>query len=126
MTTETEFVQAFVDRFPVLRPDYDDHVEDMGELLPHVIFGVGEGFTDRIVDAYLGDDDPLDWRSVLMFFEEHFDRGDRGIDEVLVTSFLDRLPWSNQPGYDLVDQLPEQLRTRFDLLRPTAGATRDS
>lgn len=119
MTTATEFVQAFVDRFPVLRPDYDDHVEDMGELLPHVIFGIGEGFTDRIVDAYLRDDDPLDWRSVLEFFEEYFDRGDRGIDEVLVTSFLDMLPWPTQPGHGLVDHLPERLHTRFDLLRPT-------
>ena len=53
MTTASEFVQAFVERFPVLQPDYEDHLEAMGELLPHVIFGIGEGFTDRIVEAYL-------------------------------------------------------------------------
>ncbi|MEV0569991.1 hypothetical protein [Dactylosporangium sp. NPDC050588] len=120
MTTATEFIQALVNRFPALRPDYDDHVEDMGELLPHVIFGIGEGFTDRIVNAYLQEDDTLGWRSVLDFFDEYFDRGDRDVDEVLVTSFLDMLPWPNQPGHGLVDQLPRRLRTRFNLLRPAA------
>jgi hypothetical protein len=120
VTTATEFVQAFVDRFPVFRPDYDDHLEYMGELLPHVIFGIGEGFTDRIVGAYLRKDDSVNWESMLEFFDEYFDRGDRDVDEVLVTSFLDMLPWPSQPGHGLVDQLPERLRTRFDLLRPAA------
>jgi hypothetical protein len=118
VTTAAEFVQAFVDRFPVLRPDYDVHLEDMGELLPHVIFGIGAGFTDRIEDAYLGKDDSLDWRSVLEFFDKYVDRGDRDIDEVLATSFLDILPGPDRSGHGLMDQLPERLRTRFDLLRP--------
>ncbi|MFI7548039.1 hypothetical protein, partial [Actinoplanes sp. NPDC049599] len=51
----------------------------------------------------------------------YFDRGDRDVDEVLVTSFLDMLPWPNQPGHGLADQLPDRLRTRFDLLRPAAS-----
>jgi hypothetical protein len=117
--TANEFVRAFVARFPVLQPAYEDHLENMGELLPHVIFGIGEGFTDRIVDAYLqGQADALDWRSALEFLEEHFAQGDREVDEVVVTDFLLKLPWRTQPGYALIDQLPERLRARFHLVRP--------
>jgi hypothetical protein len=84
VTTANHFVRAFVARFPVLGPAYEEHLRDNGELLPHVIFGIGEGFTDRIVDAYLrAGVDTLDWRSVLEFLEAHFDRGDREIDKVL-------------------------------------------
>lgn len=125
MTTASEFVRAFVERFPVLQPDYEDHLEAMGELLPHVIFGIGEGFTDRIVEAYLREEGgDLDWRGVLDFLDDCFDRGDRGVDEVLVTDFLLRLPWRAQPGYGLIDQLPERLRARFDLVRPAPQITR--
>jgi hypothetical protein len=52
VTTAREFVEAFVGRFPTLRPLHEEHLRDNGELLPHAIFGIGEGFTDRIVDAY--------------------------------------------------------------------------
>jgi hypothetical protein len=68
-TAEEEFVGAFVVRFPVLRPLYEEHRKDMGELLPHVIFGIGGGFTDRIVDAYTREPaDVLDWRSAIEFW----------------------------------------------------------
>lgn len=106
-------------RFPVLRPSYEEHLRDNGELLPHVIFGIGEGFTDRILDAYQQHGaDPLDWRRVLEFLEAYFDRGDREVDEVVVTNFLDLLPWPKQPGHALVEELPERLRRRFNLIRP--------
>ncbi|MET8150857.1 hypothetical protein ACIBSW_18995 [Actinoplanes sp. NPDC049668] len=116
--TAIEFVQALVDRFPVLRPDLEAHMVNWG-LSPHVWFGVGEGFTDRIVEAYLRDgEDDLDWRGVLDYFDERFDRGDREVDEVLLGEFLYRLPWPGQPGYGLTGRLPERLRARFDLMRP--------
>ncbi|WP_238015929.1 hypothetical protein KZZ52_10435 [Dactylosporangium sp. AC04546] len=120
MTTANEFVEAFVARFPALRPSYEEHLRDNGELLPHVIFGIGEGFTDRIVEAYVnGESDALDWRGALAFLDAHFDRGDRRIDEVLVTDFLDALPGPHHPGHGLVEELPHRLRTRFDLIRPS-------
>ena len=119
MTTAQEFVKAFVARFPVLRPSYEEHLRDNGELLPHVVFGIGEGFTDQIVDAYRRHGaNALDWRSALEFLEAHFDRGDREVDEVVVTNFLDSLPGPKQPGHALVEELPERLRGRFDLIRP--------
>jgi hypothetical protein len=97
-----------------------EHLRDNGELLPHVIFSIGGGLTDRIVDAYTHRDsaEALDWRGVLEFLEAHFDRGERDIDEVLATSFLDGLPGPTQPGHGLVDELPERLRARFTLIRP--------
>ncbi|MFG2039100.1 hypothetical protein [Dactylosporangium sp. NPDC048998] len=120
MTTADELVQALVARFPVLRPAYEEHLRDAGELLPHVIFGIGEGFTDRVVDAYMQRDpaDALDWLAVLEFLEAHFDQGDRDVDELLVTSFLDALPGPTRPGHGLVDELPNRLHTRFNLIRP--------
>ncbi|MFY1686733.1 DUF7674 family protein [Plantactinospora sp. WMMB782] len=120
VTSAEQFVRDLVARFPALRPGYEEHLRDNGELLPHVFFGIGEGFTDRVVDAYTRDGaaDTLDWRSVLTFLDAYFDRGDRAVDEVVVTSFLDALPWPEQPGYGLVDELPERLRARFHLIRP--------
>jgi hypothetical protein len=119
MTTAQEFVDALVARFPVLQQSYVEHLRDNGELLPHVIFGNGEGFTDRIVDAYKRHGaDPLDWRSVLEFLEAHFDQGHQEVDEVVVTNFLDSLPRPNEPGHAIIEELPGRLRKRFDLIRP--------
>jgi hypothetical protein len=118
--TSDEFVRALVAQFPALRLYYEEHLQEMGELLPHVFFGIGEGLTDRVVDAYLRDEiDALDWRGVLDFLDEHFDRGDRQVDEVLVTDFLLAMPGPNQAGHALIDELPERLRTRFMLVRPS-------
>ena len=104
----------------MIQPYYEEHLRDMGELLPHVFFGIGEGFTDRLVVAFLRDDlDGLDWHSALEFLDANFDRGDRGIDEVLVTDFLLALPGPERPGHALVDELPERLRAQFDLVRPS-------
>ncbi|MEN3611365.1 hypothetical protein AAH979_17620 [Plantactinospora sp. ZYX-F-223] len=120
MASAEEFIRALVARFPALRPSYEEHLQDYGELLPHVVFGIGEGFTDRVVEAYMRDgaDDALDWRSVLEFLDSYFDRGDREVDEVVVTDFLDALPGPKQRGYGLVEELPERLHLRFEQVRP--------
>jgi hypothetical protein len=115
-----EFIEALVTRFPAFRPWYEEHLRDLGELLPHVVFGIGAGLTDQIVDAYRrGEDAALDWRGVLEFLDAHFDCGDQRIDEVLVTDFLLGLPGPGRPGHELIGELPERLRRRFDLIRPS-------
>lgn len=84
-----------------------------------MIFGIGGGFTDRLVAAYLnGEADALDWRGALDFLDTYFDRGDRCIDAVVVTDFLGALPGLRHPGHGFVEELPHRLRTRFDLIRP--------
>jgi hypothetical protein len=119
VTTAKEFVEAFVARFPVLRPSYEEHLRYNGELLPHIVFGIGGGFTDQIVDAYQQQGaSPLDWRRVLEFLEAHFDQGDREVDAVVETDFLEVLPWPKQSGYALVEELPERLRRGFNRIRP--------
>ena len=88
-------------------------------MLPHVIFGIGEGITDRVVDAYVRDgSDELDWRAALRFLDAQLDRGDRDVDVVIGTDFLWALPGPTQSGYGIVAELPENLRKMFDQIRP--------
>lgn len=119
MNTAVQLVEALVERFPVLRPLYEEHVSDNGEVLPYVIFGIGNGITDRVVDAYLRDgSDELDWRAVLRFLDAQIGRGDRDVDDVIGTDFLWGLPGPTRPGYGIVEELPENLRKMFDGVRP--------
>ncbi|MCD5317201.1 hypothetical protein [Kineosporia babensis] len=115
------FVLAFVERFPEFRLDYEVHLDNEGGLLGHLFFGAGEGITDRIVEAYLGDGP--NWRQQLEFLDEHVDRWGEEVLTVIGTSFLWRLPFPGQPGYRLAGQLPVRLRALFDQVRP-AGLTR--
>ncbi|GAA0708190.1 hypothetical protein GCM10010199_02930 [Dactylosporangium roseum] len=52
------------------------------------------------------------------FLEAPFNLGDRDIDELLVTSFLDALPGPTRAGHGLANELLERLHTRFNLVRP--------
>ena len=65
-----DLVRDLVRAFPQLRPAYQEHMADNGELLPYVLFYT---FTTQIIDALVADDPRrLDWRGALEFLDERF------------------------------------------------------
>jgi hypothetical protein len=119
VSVSVRFVESLVERFPVLRPVYEEHIADMGEVLPHVFFGIGGGITDQVVGSYLRrDPDGLDWRAVLAFLDARLGRGEKEVDAVIGTDFLLSLPGPGHLGYGLIRELPPRLRLMFDGLRP--------
>ncbi len=121
MSTE-QFIQDLVRRFPRLQGTYDAHLYNMGELLSHGFFQIGsgndDGITDLIVRSYLGEQNEVEWREALAFLDEYYAQGDRDVFTVIVTSFLDYLPYPNQPGFQIMDELSASMRAKLQELRP--------
>ncbi|MFF6773620.1 hypothetical protein ACFY8W_08650 [Streptomyces sp. NPDC012637] len=111
-----QLVSDLVARVPEFRPAFDAHVFRQGDVLPHVFFwDVVQG----TVRAFLGEEGcAVDWRRTLDFLEEQCNRGEVGVDEVIVTSFLGDLPHPHEPGYAIVRQLGPVMAARFLRLRP--------
>ncbi|WP_370414658.1 hypothetical protein [Streptomyces fradiae] len=118
-TSGVQLVSDLVDRVPGFRSAYDAHVFSQGRVQPHVFFwDVVQG----TVRAFLGEEGdegrPVDWRRTLDFLEEQSRRGEAGVDDVIVTSFLGDLPHPYEPGYGIVGELGPVMAARFLRLRP--------
>lgn len=118
MGEDIRFVEELVARIPEFGELYENHLFNMGgETLPHVFFG---DVTHATVDSYLGTDpDAPDWRVTLRFLEEQFERQVTEITEVIVTSFLDHLPFRGEPGHGIVEHLGPLMARKYRELRPT-------
>ncbi|WP_246095179.1 hypothetical protein [Streptomyces roseicoloratus] len=109
-------VRDLVARVPGFRPAFDAHVFRQGDVQPHVFFW---DVVQDTVRAFLGEEGcAVDWRRTLDFLEEQCRRGEVGVDEVIVTSFLGDLPHPHEPGYEIVRQLGPVMTARFRRLRP--------
>ncbi|MFI8424116.1 hypothetical protein [Streptomyces sp. NPDC085479] len=110
-----QLVHDLVVHVPGFRGAYDSHVFRQGGVLPHVFFwDVVQG----TVHSYLAEGAEPDWRRTLDFLEERCGRGDTGVDEVIVTSFLGDLPSPQEPGHGIVGHLGPVLAARFGRMRP--------
>jgi hypothetical protein len=116
MGRDVQLVQDLVARIPEFDDLYEAHVFNEDGVLPHVIFW---DVTQATVDSYLGVEGEPDWRSTLDFLEEQIGLGVREIDEVIVTSFLNYLPFPGKPGHEIVEHLGPVLAERFARIRPT-------
>ncbi|MEU6983059.1 hypothetical protein ABZ946_06510 [Streptomyces sp. NPDC046324] len=106
-----------VTHIPEFRDAYDDHVFSQGGVLPHVFFW---DVVQNTVRSFLGEDpSAADWRRTLAFLEEQSARGELGVDEVIVTSFLNDLPYPHEPGYAIVQELGPVMAARFGRIRPS-------
>ena len=111
-----ELVTDLVAQVPGFEEVYETHLDDNGSVLPHVIFW---DITQEIVTSYLRDEpDPAKWRAALDFLERRFLRDITEVNQVIVTSFLDSLPFAGEPGHGIVDQLGPALTKRYQLIRP--------
>ncbi|MFD3332629.1 hypothetical protein ACFWV1_08250 [Streptomyces sp. NPDC058700] len=111
-----QLVSDLVSRIPEFRDVYDNHVLHQGGVLPHVFFW---DVVQSTVRSFLGEaPGAADWRRTLAFLEEQSCRGVLGVDEVIVTSFLNDLPSPQEPGHAIVHQLGPVMAARFGRIRP--------
>ncbi|MCM2412044.1 hypothetical protein [Streptomyces sp. RKAG290] len=111
-----QLVNDLVARVPGYQDLYAAHVFNEDAVLPHVFFW---DVTQETVRSYLGADaEAPDWRSTLEFLEEQSARGIGEIDGVVVTSFLEYLPFPGRPGHDIVKELGPVMAAKFARVRP--------
>lgn len=120
MTPDVRLVKDLVAAIPAFEDLYATHVFNQGGVLPHVFFW---DVTQETVQAYLALDADADapgpdWRRTLRFLEEQCARGVAGIDEVVVTSFLEYLPFPGKPGHGIVGELGPVMAAKFAGVRP--------
>ncbi|MFG2334625.1 hypothetical protein ACGFMM_34170 [Streptomyces sp. NPDC048604] len=111
-------VQDLVAKVPGFEEAYEAHVVGEHGVLPHVFFTVD--VVEETVSSYLGEGDPdgPDWRQVLAFLEDESRSAVPGACSVIVTSFLDDLPYEGQPGCGLAAHLGPVMGAKFRELRP--------
>ncbi|THA73052.1 hypothetical protein E6R60_25690 [Streptomyces sp. A0642] len=113
---DVRLVKDLVAAVPAFEDLYATHVFNQDGVLPHVFFW---DVTQETVRSYLGlDADAPDWRRTLRFLEEQSTRHVPGIDEVVVTSFLEYLPFPGKPGHEIVGELGPVLAAKFAEVRP--------
>ncbi|WP_060887422.1 DUF7674 family protein [Streptomyces caniscabiei] len=118
MGDDVRFLEELVAAVPEFGELYEIHVENQGEPLPHVFFGLD--VTPAVVGSYLGrDPEARDWRATLKFLERQLGRGIPCVTEVIVTSFLDQLPYRHEPGHEVVEHLGPILSAKYRELRPS-------
>lgn len=116
-TPDVRLVRDLVARVPEFEEMYESHLFNQDGVLSHVFFW---DVVQETVRSYLGDDpDGPDWHRTLAFLEEQSALGVREIDEVIVTSFLDDLPYPGQPGHGIVRHLGPVMAASFARIRPS-------
>lgn len=113
---DVRLVKDLVAEIPAFEDLYETHVFNQDGVLPHVFFW---DVTQETVQSYLGlDADAPDWRRTLRFLEEQSARDVPEIDEVVVTSFLEYLPFPGKPGHEIVGELGPVMAAKFAKARP--------
>lgn len=116
MGADVRFLEELVAAVPGFGELHEIHIENHGEPLPHVFFGLD--VTPAVVDSFLGEDPQApDWRAVPAFLERQLGRRLPGVTEVIVTSFLYQLPYRNEPGHGVVEHFGPLLSARYRELR---------
>lgn len=99
------------------RPLRDEYIAQFSEMLPHVFFGF---VTEWLVNAYRADPgggpDAV-WRRMLDRFEGEYAAGDPDVEELLAASFLENLPYPDEPGGDIVDHLGPTMNAHVQTYR---------
>lgn len=118
MGHDVQLVEDLVSRISEFEDLYSMHVHnENGMVLPHVFFW---DVVQATIDSYLGvDSESPDWRTTLQFLEEQFERGVPEVDEIIVTSFLNYLPFPGDPGHEIIKYLGPALTERFMKIRPS-------
>ena len=118
MSADVDFLRNLVGHFPQLEEDYECHVENNRGPLPHLFFW---DVTQAVMHAYNGTDADyadLDWRGLIQYLEEIYPTAPLEVKTVIVTSFLEDLPWPAEPGYAIVAELGPVLAEKFRQVRP--------
>ena len=112
--SSTELVQRLVDRVPVLRPAYEEHLADYDLVLPHVFFG---DVTRWAVASYIAGDNG--WRTLVAFLEEEYADADYDAQAVIEQSFVENLPYPHEEGYGIEREFGPRLTEMYRQQRPS-------
>jgi hypothetical protein len=98
---------------PEFAPEIDEHLEDSGEALPHVLFG---DFSRFVVAARVAGDAPLVDRC-LAFLEEALNDGDAQVRNLVQVSFVENVgPWDGDAA-TFIETWPPNLRKEAERQR---------
>lgn len=83
-------VNTLLDKVPELRPVYDEHIHDNGELLPHMFFGdVTRYAVQQVRWGEMGPAKPVE--RILQVLDQSMGSGDEQVKELIAVSFIENL-----------------------------------
>jgi hypothetical protein len=114
---EDAFVRVLIRRFPSLHVVFDEHVDSMDELLPHVFFGDLTRYIVSLLEAsHRGDKQKtVELRNILDLLEEHYAKN-HDVQELISVSFLENLPRPGDKGSQLRSMLGPRLTSQLQLI----------
>ncbi len=101
------FIGSLVWRFRDLLPQFAEHLEDNeGEVLPHPFMADVERWAETLVADHR---DEL--TTLLHALADGVERGDDAVRNLIDVSFVELLPYPDQPNSEIRDLLPAPLRS---------------
>jgi hypothetical protein len=117
MTDTHSFVRALLDRVPLLRPIYEEHVRYYDEPIPHVLMGdVTRVAVDLHDDALTGNRVADEGLSELLAALEIGMASREEVQEMITVSFLENLDREDFALEDLRQRLGPTLRHQLERL----------
>lgn len=112
------FVTLMAAQFPALGRLRAEHVNDnVGETLPHVFLGDVTRHVLSLLDETSGHvTSQSELHDILQAFEDAYTTGDEDIQELIVVSFLEHLPYPGETGAEIRDMLGPNLRRQLRVL----------
>ncbi len=100
------FTGALVWAFPELLDELGEHLADNdGELLPHVFMASVERWAETLVSDRRSDLDRL-----LTVLADGYDAGHESVQNLVDVSFVENLPYPDEPNAEIRGMLPAALR----------------
>jgi hypothetical protein len=108
-------IRALVEKHPILVPLFDEHVEDMGEILPHVVMPNFARLLGRLVAEQWEDPAVIgEVKAIIGTVDTQLREGSYEVKNVIAVSFLEMLPSTGEPGTEIRELLTPSLREVFD------------
>lgn len=109
------FVRQMVADLPDLRPLFDQHLADnSGEVLANIFMFEVSGW---VLAGYRAGADTR-WQRVLTYLDDGFRSEGSEVEEMIGVSFVESLPFPQEPGGDIAERLPPALAGELRLQRP--------
>lgn len=113
-TTQEDVIEELVTHVPAMRGLYEIHIAEYEELLPNVLLSdtvrwlIEDYQTTGELQSPGGQ-----WLDVLNILERKYTES-LDAEELIAFSFLEMLPYPDEPGYTIVERLGPVLRTELN------------
>jgi hypothetical protein len=108
------FLGALVYSHPWLTPILQEHLDDNGGVLSHMLLADVERWTEAQLQQFGAKDERL--REVLSFLESAYAAGNDHVEELISVSFLELLPRPGEPLAELRSLLGPQLAKQLGVI----------